>query len=201
MSVKPQLRGGPGAQRQRRLFDRQIRRAGRGLIISLRREHDLINRATGAAAVLVVSGDHLTGAVAISLAAPSLHGTIPAGIRLTLAGEQFEVQESIVAAGGALAAVPIEPALTADVADGTPVTVEAYRDYRFRAARSSQIQQMVDGAPIKVSSDDLVLSTAGAQIEPDADDKIVLSDGVHEIKRVVPVGESIDPMAWRVQRS
>ena len=83
-------------------------------------------KGTSGTTAVLTNGAIVKGATSVNLDAGTLIGTVVPGDVFSIAGQtqQYAVTNSVTASGNAMAAVTFTPPLTADVSDGTSVTLE-----------------------------------------------------------------------------
>lgn len=158
------------------------------------------NPVTGAITVATAAG---VGASAVTLNAPAGNWFLEAGDVLAIGANTVTVAARTVSASGKFTAVPITPALGADITGGQSVAVTWVNDFPCKAIVGSFEQRLIDGTTVKVGDTRVMMQTtdsSGRSIpKPTALDKIIM-DGV--TRSIVTAGveyAGADPAVFDVQ--
>lgn len=187
------------AIRQRELLARRIAHGGDAAACTLRRRHTLQASGSGNLA-LKVRGAVLAGASAVDLDlnGPALVGTLPAGIKFTIAGDAtvYTVAATAQAAANILTAVSFTPALAANAANDAAVTItQAYGDQVYTEMRGAFRKDDPMNKP-EIGNRLLYLANTGSERRPEPGDH--LASSVETVSNVTDAGTTTTPAGWEV---
>ncbi len=185
-------------ERQRRMVSRAVRRFGGSSLVTLRRRHTLVEGIAGEVPEsLSADGAQSSGSGTLRLRSSEgdLEGILPAGLRVTVGGQAYEVQADARASGGSILCT-ISPSLVANVDDGAAATLEAWREYTVDGMTGSRRLAMLGAESVVSEGQVVAIAALGAEVEPRVGDLVYLSGEAQELTEVRPVQSGDQPAGW-----
>lgn len=150
----------------------------------------------------VVAANAIEGAAAISIKSSFAVGKLVAGDKITVGGNTYSVTGSgVQAVMNQFSAVPVTPALAANVAPGDAVVLFFARDIQVRGAVAAYAANEFMGGVLAGDRRVVIMQAAlaGLDTTPKAGDKLIFEDRSFNVQSAVAIYQGASPIAWDIQ--
>ncbi len=183
--------------RVRDMVGRRIRYNGQDGTVTLQRNHSLADDVSGTAAALEVAAPALAGATQILVRGTGLSGSVPAGLVVTVGGQDYLVSSDATATDHEIT-IDLTTGLAASVAESDPVTVSP-AVLEFFAFEPASRRGLAVGTSEEFGQREIWLYSEDHR--PRVGDLLLEADGATEMvvrfRRLS--GRAETPVAWRVE--
>ncbi len=181
----------------RDMVGRRIRYNGQDGTVTLQRNHSLADDVSGTAAALEVGASALAGATQILVRGTGLSGSVPAGLVVTVGGQDYLVSSDATASDHEIT-LDLTAGLAASVAESDPVTVSP-AVLEFFAFEPASRRGLAVGTSEEFGQREIWLYSEDHR--PRVGDLLLEADGATEMvvrfRRLS--GRPETPVAWRVE--